>query len=158
MGGTPVEVGLTSFQEPDQGADQQQQAEQRADGYEHLKGESTGEAAEHAALRLVAHRDAEACCEIGMGEVEPRLALERDRNGGDRRIDLALLDGIEQARKIVVIGAKLVGNLQLRGDLFPQLDAEPRPLPIVAAHDERRHAHGADDDLRRRLDLWRLRV
>jgi hypothetical protein len=67
MGGTLVEVGLAPFQEPDQGADNQQKAEQRADGYEHLGGESASEGPEHAALRVRAHRDAEAGGEIGMG-------------------------------------------------------------------------------------------
>jgi hypothetical protein len=93
-----------------------------------------------------------------MGEVEARLALERDRNGSDRRIDLVLLDGIEKAVEIVVIRAKLVRGLELRGDLLPQLDAEPRPLPVVTAHDKRRHAHGADHDLCGRLGVRRLGV
>jgi hypothetical protein len=93
-----------------------------------------------------------------MGEIEPRLAIERDRNGRDRRIDLALLDGIQKALEIVVVGAKLVRDLQLSGDLLSQVDAQPRPFPVVAAHHEWRHAIGADHDLCGRLGLRRLHV
>ncbi len=141
---------LPALECPDERADDQQQRSQRCDGAEQLIGQEARQGREQAVLWLRAHGDAEAGGKIRMRVIEARFTLGRDRNGRERGIDPVVLDGVEQAGKIVVELAKLVGDVHFGGDRFPQIDTEAAPVPIIAAQHERRHPHGADHKLGRR--------
>ena len=111
---------LAPFQKPDQRADDEQERQQRPDRAKRLVGDKTSQRVEYAGLLLRAHRNADAGGEIGMREVEARLAFERHRNGGDRDVDLALFKRVQEARKVVVEFPILEIDLELRSDLIPQ--------------------------------------
>jgi hypothetical protein len=147
---TRVEMGfLAALRQPDQHSDEKQPGEQHRNGGNDLRGEEAGQCREHAALRLGVHRDAEAGGEIGMGEIETCLAFEGHRDSRNRGVDLPPLHGVEKTGKIVVVFTKFERHLQVGRDLLPQFDAQSVPLPIIAAQNKGRHAHGADDHFRR---------
>ena len=77
----------------------------------------------------VLHRNAEAGREIGMREVEARLVFGGHRESRERDVDLVLLDGFEQAFRIIVVLAELEIALQLGRDLLPEIDDKPFHFP-----------------------------
>jgi hypothetical protein len=140
---------VTPLQQPDQQADKEQDAEHRCDCCKHPIAEKSCERSKYAALRHCSHRNAKPRGKIGVREIEAYLTFESDRDCRNSGVDLGPLDRIEKTDKIVVVLAKLERDVQLAGNAFPQIDAQPAPFPIVAPQDEGWHTHGANHDLGR---------